>query len=300
LSQVKLDKSTILLNKSLSVNLLCTIMHISNDLASLHDPEEQEALERLGAAVRALRRRIGISRKDLAQRAGLSLRFLAQLEAGEGNIAYLRLCRVAQALEVDPPELVAWAQRLGERPVALMGLRGAGKSAVGKALADRLQIPFLELTALVEDKAGMTREQIFDLLGLSAYRRLEHDALERCLSTHQRSVITTPGGLVTEPKSFALLQRRAFTVWLKALPEEHWQRVVDQGDLRPMRDRPEAFAELNRLWTQRAPLYAGADLTIETSGRSVDEVAESVLAALPRFAPSDRGESRARSNHQEN
>ncbi len=280
--------------------MLCNIMHISSDRPSLQESRDQDALERLGAAVRALRRQIGISRNELARRSGLSLRFLAQLEAGEGNIAYLRLCRVARALEIEPSVLVARAEQLADRPVALIGLRGAGKSAVGRAVSDRLGVPFVELTEIVEDEAGMDRDQIFELQGSSTYRRLERDALDRCLSRHDRSVIATGGGLVTEPDTFALLRRRAFTVWLKAAPEEHWQRVVDQGDRRPMRNRPQAMAELNRLWAQRAPLYSGADLTIETSGRSVDEVADSICAALPRFVPSHRNESRVRSNRQEN
>ena len=158
----------------------------------------------------------------------------------------------------------------------------------------------MELTELIEDEAGMDRDQIFELQGSATYRRLERDALDRCLSGETRPVIATGGGLVTEPDTFALLRRRAFTVWLKATPEEHWQRVVDQGDRRPMRNRPQAMAELERLWAQRAPLYSGADLTVETSGRSVDEVADYLCAALPRFASSGSRDSRVRPNRQEN
>jgi XRE family aerobic/anaerobic benzoate catabolism transcriptional regulator len=255
-------------------------MHELMDSSTHSDSQDARALERLGHAVRSLRAGLGASRADLAERAGLSLRFLAQLEAGRGNISYLKLRRVAGALGVSVADLVERAESQADRPVALIGMRGAGKSTVGKLLAQRLGATFVELDELVEEEAGMPLGQIFELQGGTYFRRLERDALTRLLSRSERLVIATGGGLVTEPDTFALLRRRAYTVWLKAMPRDHWSRVMAQGDRRPMADRPDAMAELERLWTRRIPLYAGADLTAETSDKSVAGVVETIVTAL--------------------
>lgn len=238
--------------------------------------EDQTALRRLGSVVRGLRRTRGLSRAALADRSGLSLRFLAQLEAGEGNISFLRLRHLARALETDAARLIERAQAPARPPVALLGLRGAGKSTVGRALADTLGIPFRELDELVEIEAGMTLGQIFDLQGEAMFRRLERDALRRFLDAGEDAVLATGGGIVTQPETFELLQRRAITVWLKASPDTHWQRVVAQGDERPMRDRPHAMTELEALWSDRARGYGAADVVVDTENRTVPEAVQTI------------------------
>ena len=243
---------------------------------------DSHALLHLGAVVRALRERAGLTRSRLAADSGVSLRFLAQLEGGEGNISYLRLRRVAEALGSDVASLVRSAEKHTQRSPALLGMRGAGKSTVGSALAKVLDVPFLELDDLVEAEAGLPLAQIFELQGEDFYRQIEREALVRFLAGEALAVLATGGGIVTKPETFSLLRGRAFTVWLKATPREHWDRVVAQGDHRPMQNRPDAMAELERLWTVRARMYAGADLIVETSTREVDDVVRDIDAAYSR------------------
>jgi XRE family aerobic/anaerobic benzoate catabolism transcriptional regulator len=237
------------------------------------------ALKHLGETVRGLRRAQGLTRADLAGRSGLSLRFLAQLEGGAGNISYLRLRQLAAALGLETGALIERAESSAGRSIALIGMRGAGKSVVGVQLAERLRLPFVELDEAVESDAGMSLRQLFELQGESSYRRIEHDSLARVLSNGHRSVFATGGGIVTARETYCLLRRRALTVWLKATPREHWDRVSAQGDLRPI-SRPDAVADMHRLWAERSPLYAEADLVVETTGRSVPEVVEAIMAEL--------------------
>jgi len=278
-----------------------------------------EVLVMLGQRVRQAREARGETRLELAARAGLSPRYLAQLEAGHGNISILRLRDVAQALGVDWSALSAPDGGVGDEPVraasrtagaaaahrgrelereiaacledrsldelsevrewlatrfarsggplvALLGLRGAGKSSVGRALARALRLEFFELDTLIEEAAGMELAQLFELQGPTRYRQLERAALRRFLATTQAAVLATGGGIVTEPETFALLRQRCLTVWLRAKPQEHWERVVRQGDRRPMQGNPDAMQELRALLAAREPLYAQAHLTHDTSG----------------------------------
>jgi XRE family aerobic/anaerobic benzoate catabolism transcriptional regulator len=243
--------------------------------------DDRQALEHLGSAIRDLRHRLGFSRTELARRSGLSLRFLAQLESGEGNISYLRLRRLAQALSIDLGLLLERADRRIERPAVLLGMRGAGKSTVGGVLACNLGVPLLEIDEMVEREAGLALGQIFELQGESYYRQLERDALSRFLATGTRAILAAGGGIVTETETFALLRRHTFTIWLKASPQDHWDRVLAQGDRRPMRNRPDAMEELEQLWAARARSYSRADLVVQTSHRSVEEVVEEIELALP-------------------
>jgi XRE family transcriptional regulator, aerobic/anaerobic benzoate catabolism transcriptional regulator len=270
--------------------------------------------------VRETRRERGESRAALASRSGLSVRFLADLEAGTANISLLRLAEVAEALGVPLPDLMgfeaveatpnelrrrvdallrprrpqeltevhAWlAARFATSPgplVALLGLRGAGKSSVGVRLARRLKVPFFELDALVEAAAGLSLAQIFELHGEAYFRRQERESLSRFLATTPAAVLATGGGLVGEPETYALLRRRCFTVWLRAAPRAHWQRVERQGDRRPMGDNPDAMQELRALLVSREPLYAQANLTVDTSRRTLSQVVEAVAHEVRRRA----------------
>jgi XRE family aerobic/anaerobic benzoate catabolism transcriptional regulator len=258
----------------------------------MREPEangrDGDALARLADAVRAARRSAGLSRADVALRAGLSLRFLAQLEAGTGNISYLNLRRLAGALGVDTALLVSRAQVRGRRSIVLLGMRGAGKSTVGRRLSDRLGLEFVELDEAVETDAAMPLGQIFELQGESFYRRLERDAVTRLLARADPAVAAAGGGLVTEPHTFGLVLRDTFSVWLKAPARLHWDRVIAQGDRRPMQDRPEAMMELERLWAARAPGYARAHLTVDTSLASVEEVVSEIARAAEESATGQR------------
>ncbi len=231
-------------------------------------------LQEIGRRVRASRRERGLTLRARARSSGLSQRFLAELEAGRANISVVNLAEVAEALGTTLSALVAegTAGAPSKGVVALLGLRGAGKSSVGKALAERLRVPFFELDRLVESEAGMGLAEIFAIHGEEYFRRMELKALQRFFDAHERAVLATGGGLVTSPETYRLLKQRAHTVWLKAAPEEHWNRVVRQGDLRPMQNRPQAMAELKRRLREREPLYAQAEVVCDTSGRPVSAV----------------------------
>jgi XRE family aerobic/anaerobic benzoate catabolism transcriptional regulator len=250
-------------------------------------PENREAfLAAVGASVRARRTERGMSRRQLSERSRVSERFLAQLEAGSGNISLARFAQVAGALGVSPAALLAGAE-LAPRPpapVALLGVRGAGKSTVGAELAARLGVRFVELDQHIEQAAGLSLAELFELHGEAHYRALERAELERVLDGSPL-VLATGGSIVGDRDSYALLRRRARTVWLRARAEDHWDRVIRQGDRRPMAENPHAFAQLQALLTSREPLYAAAHHVIETSGRSLDQVVDAVRAAVGAQRP---------------
>lgn len=241
---------------------------------------EHPLLLRLGATVRSLRRARGWSRRELAERTAISQRFLADVETGHGNPSVLRLAALARALGV---ELAALFGPVGgsaaPRHVALLGLRGAGKSTIGPQLAARLSCPFVELDACIEASTGLHLGEIFQMHGEAYYRQTERAVLATQLGGGP-SVLAVGGGLVTDPHSFAMLRAGARTVWLRAEPQDHWQRVLAQGDTRPMADRERAFADLRRILAERDPLYRLADVVVDTSGRSIDAIVDEVFTAV--------------------
>lgn len=210
----------------------------------------------------------------------MSPRFLVQLEAGEGNISIRRLAEVARALDITPAALLSPTENASSPVIALLGLRGAGKTTIGRRLAKRRRVPFVELDKRIEQAADLSLGELFTLHGEDYYRRLEREVLQDVLAGAKPMVLATGGGLVASPDTFATLRRSATTVWLRASPEDHWNRVVRQGDRRPMADHPQAMADLRSLLATREPLYALADHTVDTSGATVDKVIEAVEQQL--------------------
>jgi XRE family aerobic/anaerobic benzoate catabolism transcriptional regulator len=234
--------------------------------------------------VRRLRSEKGWSRTELAERCGLSVRYLARVESGDGNLSILRLAALARALGSSPQGLLESHASVPEI-VSLVGLRGAGKSTVGPLLAQRFGRPFIEIDRLVTQNSGLPLDQLFELHGEPFYRRLEREAIQRLLAAREPAVIAAAGGVVNDPSTWELLLERTVTIWLEASPEEHWNRVIDQGDRRPMADNPAAMEELRALLASREKAYAAARITVDTTGRRPQEVVEQVAARLADLAP---------------
>jgi XRE family aerobic/anaerobic benzoate catabolism transcriptional regulator len=281
----------------------------------------------IAARVKALRARKGMPRRVLAAQAVVSERHLANLESGVGNVTVRVLRQIAGALECPIAELLGdettanpeWLlirQLLHGRPeadlrraldalaglfettpdagrridrIALIGLRGAGKSTLGRRLAQALDRPFIELGAEITRLAGCTPAEIQNLYGPSGYRRYEAAALKVVLETRDAFVLATPGGVVSDTGSFGLLLSRCFTIWLQAAPQEHMDRVLAQGDLRPMAGNREAMEDLKSILASRTPFYAKADLAFDTAGEDLDESAARLRAAVDRVIAQQSG-----------
>ena len=233
----------------------------------------------IGARVRDRRSALGLTLKDVAERSGVSSRFLSDIEAGKGNISVARLADVARALNVPLAGLIPSESNdhSTRKPViALVGLRGAGKSTIGQALAKHLGVSFVEIDALIEKEANLSLAELFSLHGEAYYKRLAYGLLQKLIANEEPIVIATGGSVVTDPESWQLLKRRTHTVWLKATPEDHWKRVLGQGDTRPMENRASAMAELRSILGIRAALYAEAEQTVDTSSVRVREAVKTI------------------------
>lgn len=240
---------------------------------------EQRFLGALGQRVRALRTDRGLSRRRLAEHAGVSQRYLAQLEGGQGNVSVRLLRRIALALSTQPAELLppATAHPMG---VALIGLRGAGKSTLGRRAADELELPFVELNERVAVASGLGTEEIFNLYGAEGFRRFELGCLEALIAAARPVVLATGGGIVEKPETLSLLLANFLVVWVRARPQEHMQRVQEQGDTRPMSGHQHAMDALQRILDGRAALYARAHCQLDTSGRRVENCAGDLVHLL--------------------
>lgn len=277
---------------------------------------DETFLAELGQRARTMRGLHGMSRKVLAKVSGISERYIAQLESGKGNVSIVLLRRLAHAMGTPLEDLIPDGEASAEWPVlralarkaspqqiaqardalsghaspsqrnfastgiALIGLRGAGKSTLGKRLAEDIGWTFIELNKEVERQNGLSVAEILALYGQEGFRRMEQIALVQTLSRKEPVVLATGGGIVSEPLTFDLILSSFYTVWLKARPEEHMARVRGQGDLRPMADDRSAMAELRTILLSREPLYARAAAQVDTAGLSVEDATARLAAAV--------------------
>jgi XRE family aerobic/anaerobic benzoate catabolism transcriptional regulator len=285
---------------------------------SLYDGFADAKMERLlvsvGERVRRARARIGISRRALAEKSGVSQRYLAQLESGQGNISIGLLLRVADSLNLRIEWLVGeddpWTSEIAmissllrgatssqrervleillpEDPsltcanrIALIGLRGAGKSTLGRLAAAALGLPFREINEDIGEASGMPASEVMALYGPEGYRHLERQSLERIVTTQDRVVLAVAGGIVSQPETFDYLLRHFHTIWLKAEPEEHMARVRGQGDERPMAGNPDAMEELRSILKSREALYSRAEAQVNTSKATIEESLDALLRTI--------------------
>jgi XRE family transcriptional regulator, aerobic/anaerobic benzoate catabolism transcriptional regulator len=276
---------------------------------------DPDFLASLGRRVREAREQRGMARKVLSKTADVSERYLAALEAGEGNASIVLLRRVAAALGVRLADLLDSGEPVAEqrlirrflaslppgrledvlrrltaefgqeeavrrKRITLVGLRGAGKTTLGMALAKSLRRPFVELDKEIEREAGMSLSEVFLLYGQAGFRRIERRCLERIINSQDEIVLTVGGGIVSEPETYNLLLLNCFTVWIKAAPEEHMARVVAQGDTRPMAGHAEAMDDLRQILSSRESLYGKADAVVDTSGSTAQESFQALHGAL--------------------
>src|SRR5258705_7374867 len=284
------------------------------------EPRADAFAAAVGGLVRVSRAKRGMTRRQLAQDSGASERYLAQIESGQGNPSVIMLKSIAEALDVPIIELLPRTNGRSEalnhildmllrvpqselpaiaalvegrvatdlapnraRRIALVGLRGAGKSTLGKKLAQHLGCPFIELNRVVEQDYGASIPDLIEMAGLATFRRYERACLERVIAEHESAVIATAGGIVSNPETYALLLRRAHTVWIKARPDEHMRRVMEQGDFRPMAQNREAMADLVAILDARRADYARAEAALDTSGDAVEESFGKLVNIVARY-----------------
>jgi len=284
--------------------------------ARMSGDDRQAFLRALGERIRGERAGRGMSRKLLARHAGISERYVTQLESGKGNVSILLLRQIATALSLPLSRVLEDESPLAEmtllhqflarlspaqlsdayaslaasfaadsaasrgQRIALVGLRGAGKTTIGRRVASELEVPFFELDREIERVSGLSLAPILELYGQQAYRRYEIQALQALLRVHPQFVVATGGSIVSEPATYELLLRSCFTVWVRTTPEEHMARVIAQGDQRPMAGSEKAMDDLRRILQEREPLYARADATIDTTGISEDQAVAELMTRV--------------------
>ncbi|NVK32529.1 MAG: helix-turn-helix transcriptional regulator [Gammaproteobacteria bacterium] len=280
------------------------------------DRRVESLIARVGERVRRAREMRGLSRRAVSEMSEVSPRYLAQLEAGEGNISIGLLQRVVCALDLriewmvgeddpwasDTVHLTEQFRRLNRESqqqvlqilatagmgsqkaqrICLIGLRGAGKSTLGAAVGKLLDVPFVELNREIEETAGMPVNELLSFYGPEGYRKLEHEALTKVIASHHTVILAVAGGIVAEPSTYNELLNHFHTVWVRAHPEEHMNRVRAQGDKRPMAGNPEAMIQLRGLLSSREPLYARADQTLDTAGRSIEQSVKDLQQLIER------------------
>jgi XRE family transcriptional regulator, aerobic/anaerobic benzoate catabolism transcriptional regulator len=298
----------------------------ARDIADVSGRGDSAFAAEIGRMVRLGRAKRGMSRRQLAQASATSERYLAQIESGAGNPSVSVLRAIAQALDLPAAALLAdigggaalggiidlvaqlpqaeWpalAKMIEARAalsggadraqrIALVGLRGAGKSTLGRMLAQHLGSPFIELDRRVEEDYGASIPDLMEMAGTATFRRHERDALERVIAEHEAAVITTAGGIVSNPETYALLLRRAHTVWIKARPQEHMSRVMAQGDFRPMAQNRAAMADLVAILEARRADYARAEAEVDTSGASVEQSFAALLRVVTPWTQGSAGQ----------
>ncbi len=283
----------------------------------INESESERLLGMLGDRVRTLRSHRGMTRKVLARDSDVSERYLAQLEHGRGNISVVLLARVAAALRTDLSDLLqmrerqtaeevliadllreltpdshkAFLQLLTEnflvpidsrRRIALVGLRGAGKTSQGRLLARYLEVPFVQLGSEIEMLAGMSTSEIFSLSGQAGYRRLEEKALMQTLKQYEKCVLETPGSIVTDSNLLNTLLTTCYVVWLHARPEEYMRRLIAQGDIRPMENQADAMSDLRQILSERDEFNSRAHASIDTDGRSIKDCVAELIRITPQ------------------
>jgi XRE family transcriptional regulator, aerobic/anaerobic benzoate catabolism transcriptional regulator len=283
-------------------------------------PASDAFVAEIGQLVRLGRAKRGITRRKLAEESGISERYLAQIEGGQGNPSVIVLKAIAEAIDVPVIALLPRTSarsaaltrildllarvplnelagignmiegRIAASPtsdrarrIALVGLRGAGKSTLGRKLAAHLEVPFVELNRVIEQEYGASVPLLIEMSGLSTFRRYERECLDRVIGEHESVVIATAGGIVSNPDTYALLLRRTHTIWVKAQPNEHMRRVMEQGDFRPMAQNREAMSDLLAILEARRDDYARAEVELDTSGDAIERSFAKLLRLVASF-----------------
>lgn len=287
-----------------------------------NDVDVEQYLRGIGDRVRAIRVRRGMTRRLLSEHSHISERYLSQVESGKANTSVSLLWRIAQGMDVRIGDLLPQsnglspvspalagllqdmgpaqqeaaysllrehlASRVPDRGIALVGLRGAGKSELGRLLGRDIGLPFVNLVAVAEELSGMQVGELFSLGGQNAYGRMERQALEHVLRHYPRAIVEAGGSLVTRSDTYQRLRRNYCTVWLKAQPDEHMERVVAQGDFRPMQGNDRAMEDLRSILTEREPNYRAAHYTLDTSGRTIKSCLSELTDVARRHLPAER------------